>query len=529
LIRAQAYYFDGDAVLNPFSHTWSLGVEEQFYLLFPLVAFAVRRRSTFVAMAGLGLLLICSLVLSGWWSELAPTVGYYAMPSRFWELGCGAIVALAERGGMADALRERPLLVRLCEGAATSSLAAAIALTPQRGFPFPWALAAVIPTAVLLVSGKSVHALTARVLALRAPVTLGRWSYSLYLWHWPLIVIGGMTVGTDDAMGVGAVVVATLVASIASYRFVETPLRFHPAGGRRVLMYSLAVLVLTSVGVETLRRSRYALFLGPRQDWHDWLRPADEPVVEGSSVTRAACHLNRLAALGSEWRASCSTGSAPSTAPVLYAVGDSHASANLPMVALGAERGAYKLVALSHDACALRREAGTTSDSCAVYWASIRKELRYALRPGDLVLLSAYLRGKAFFSADSRSALTELALLVRTKGATLVVQMPLPVLDELAVDCLPAWFRRPKATCRKSAAVDLAERAPAARFLENLAATSPGIVLWDPHTVLCAGGTCEPFKGSRPIFRDDDHLSDYASSMLGSAFVDFLQKQGVIR
>lgn len=247
-------YFDTPASKNPLLHTWSLSVEEQFYVFFPtvllLALLALRGRSerarrlglfaVLAVVSGLSLLLLrgglFGIPQSSWLQ------GFYSPITRVWEFGLGALVAVAE-----------PLLRRMPRAVA---VLAAVAGTVGLGwslfflddtvqFPSKWALPSVIGTTALIAAGCRANPL-ARVLAARPMVTIGDLSYSLYLWHWPPIVVASVLFPLHPwARAVAAA--ASIVPAIVSFRFIEEPLRRGSIAGRRLLRTLAATTLVPAV------------------------------------------------------------------------------------------------------------------------------------------------------------------------------------------------------------------------------------------------------------------------------------------
>ncbi|QGP80357.1 acyltransferase family protein [Sphingobium sp. CAP-1] len=217
-------YFSGGADVKPLLHTWSLAVEEQYYIGFPillmlLARFAPRRRSLIVALI-VALIAAGSLALAILMQRDTSGFTFYLLPTRAWELFAGALLAL----GAMPAIRPRWAREALAwSGLATVALAVAF-YDRTTIFPGVTALAPVLGAAALLhvAPGTSM----ARVLALPPLVGIGLISYSLYLWHWPLIVF--TEYATDAPLSAGtriAVIAAALIAATLSWRFVERPFR----------------------------------------------------------------------------------------------------------------------------------------------------------------------------------------------------------------------------------------------------------------------------------------------------------------
>lgn len=216
-------YFETSALDRPLLHTWSLAIEEQFYIVIPIVLFFVMTRARRWAFAIFALSAAASLALSIFVTDKAPTANFFVLPTRAWELLLGVMVALAPAPAISQrVVREAIALIGL-------GLIAFAVLTYTSATPFP-GLAAFIPTfgtAALIYIGKSGQpTVVAGGLSLRPVVAIGLISYSLYMVHWPIIVFARYVLLRDLAgWEIAAAVAAALVLAYLSYRFVETPFR----------------------------------------------------------------------------------------------------------------------------------------------------------------------------------------------------------------------------------------------------------------------------------------------------------------
>ena len=245
IARNTGGYFDRPAESNPLVHTWSLSVEEQFYLMFPAIlvlGWALSRRgrripwatvlvgatalaSFGLAVVGVGALNPVHGFLSRWWQVTTESaLGFYGPLARAWEFAVGALLALVTTSRSLGSDKHAGLLAWL--GVA---LLAGSAWLIDKNTPFlgPWTLLPVGGTLLLIAAGTRHSTWVNRALAVPAMVKIGDWSYSIYLWHWPLTVFA-VTLWPQVRFAGTAAAMLSILPAVASYRWVEQPLRQLP-------------------------------------------------------------------------------------------------------------------------------------------------------------------------------------------------------------------------------------------------------------------------------------------------------------
>ncbi len=253
-------YFDELANKDLFLHTWSLGVEEQFYLLWPilllLLSWLARRqrgasqKGPGLLLHGLGIVFIASLMLSQYWTLNMPHAAFYLMPSRIWQLSLGAIVYIIFRGGClagndpADSFSR--VFVYLILGAGLILIiGSAIVIHPHLAYPGLWAIAPSFGAALVIVAGDIMPKGVDGPLAHPILVWLGDRSYSLYLWHWPIFILGFSMGLQTQVVPILSMILLSMFASILSFRLIEVPFwkgRWSHAKPLRIILIGLLII-----------------------------------------------------------------------------------------------------------------------------------------------------------------------------------------------------------------------------------------------------------------------------------------------
>ena len=542
-------YFGQVGQLNPLLHTWSLSVEEQFYLVFPLVIVAAllagRGRALPFAWVGLSIGVIFAvslgLTLVSSWSLLPfgdALFGFYSPISRSWEFAAGALLALTPHTWRRLSARWATLLA--WSGLVMIALSVVL-ITPAVAFPGTWTLLPVAGTVLLIFAGaQAAGNPVSQVLGKAGFTHIGDWSYSLYLWHWPLIVFAGVLFGSGPLVTFFAVIAAFIV-SPASYFLLENPLRHMAldttASKIGVVGFVLAIpaLILFAVWWVSVR-----IIVPTLED------AIGKPTELSFARTTDCITGNRFT---DDWSARCTTGADRPGDPI-YLIGDSTAAHLDEGLLIAGEILDRPVTIITAHSC-------FPSPYLGLVWEDGTKQHRHCQQYHDY--LESYFTTEksgtiimAFTDGTSRDPTTffqdgdgdrvsdteqKLQLVTSTLqrvvteknalGYEVVIVQPVPTFREIGPRFIPlncSLFELLDDTCATPIAQDDMDtlQEPVRRALDRVASTTPARTI-DFRDEWCRNGLCSPSQNGILVYRDDIHISADQSRALAPRFVDLLR------
>ncbi len=531
-----SYFADGAKTL-PLLHTWSLGIEEQFYLIIPwlfvLLARIERKQKLIAAIAAISLLSFSYNIVSSYF-VFDERHAFYMPMSRFWEIGVGALVALVEKKRMVSPLASKLFSVF----GAVALVISFLIIDPRMVFPGFTALLPVCATALLILAQPGNQSLQMRILGSGPAQFFGRISYSLYLHHWVPIVFIGLLLGRDfEPYEKCVILLVTTLTAYTSWRFIEVPFRDNRMMGNRVFSLALGLMMLTM-----LSATGAILFT---QGAVNRLNPAALSVYAGLQSGDEELHCQAFGAFP-QIRNAGTCAVTPSSPPVDYILwGDSHAGVYAKRLGteLGREGFSGFTVQMSDCPPVLdvhfskrknQRECGQLADTI-LDWAQQGKVKVLIFSSRWAMLASEYrspsegvLPKKIYSNADGTELSFEQAFdatikkLTQTGVKILIIgpspefhfDVPNTLMRSLQLDMNMPVLQRRNFEARQRIILKTFER------MENV----PNVAVFYPHRILCSDASCLSQIGNIPLYVDDDHLAPQGVAHLTPSIVKTFRK-----
>ncbi|MGD8194347.1 acyltransferase family protein [Herbiconiux sp. P18] len=527
-----------------FQHYWSLGVEEQFYLVWPALlaaGFLLVRRSERRLFWGLVVMVAVSFAIGVYLTSAAQPWAFFSLPTRAWELGVGGLLAFATSSRRWS---PSPAVSRIGGWAGVAGLlAVAVFYTDATVFP---GFAAVAPVAsaaaIIYFGGRGVRGDPGVLLQLRGMVFIGTISYSLYLVHWPALVIPAQAGGIERTLPLWlslGIAIACVPLAWALYRFVEVPGQkwnvLKAARPRRTLVAvaTVSVLIVGTCGAGIVLVARTPLqsdesaaaptFDAP-PDFTSYVPDNVVPKLTAAAASNptiyaSGCHVDEATTTPK----GCEFGSDDS-APLVELFGDSHAAQWFPALDRLADDGVIRLRVDTKSSCPsfeiAKLEDGVPYVACDEWRAAVLLELK-TVKP-DVVILANYARSAGFaqttdFVSDWRSGIQSTVEQL-PETSQVFVMSDTPTMPFNPAVCLSAHLHDADAC-----GVDRADAVDdALHTAEKSATDGAGARYVDLTDHICSPSRCEPISGDVLIYRDDNHLTPQFSEGLSAALAENL-------
>jgi peptidoglycan/LPS O-acetylase OafA/YrhL len=531
--RTGGGYFGNQAAHVPITHFWSIAIEEQFYVFYPITFALVgkyvfrNQRMALIALA------TASLAICIWGSYHSPAANYFLAPSRAWELLVGGVLATSGQG----ALKSKTANELLALAALVTLAFVTYWYGPTIRYPGWYAIAPCAASAILIQTGRQQSTLVVKLLSTRPFVFTGLISYSLYLWHYPLLVLASYYFLQDfHGFRLGMLIASIYILAVASWKWIETPIRRRQflKSNRRFVSWALIVgTVILATGILFWKSDGLLWRFPPetRVKGIAWLWEGDfSPKCVGISLDKIAA--GRL----------CSVGPQDDDAVRGVVWGDSHAMALLPAYERLAKLHHMRLYFAVRTSCrplvgTIKRPGSEEWNSqCDTFNTAAAQAVRQ-LNPRLLILnahwidVDADLVSPSSEDVDPEDSNFKQGLMATLRAAGSINRSVCIVLD------VPGYkYDLPRAlgvARKRGLAEDFLKLTRAAaleqfsgpeRDIRALAQQHRLLRYVDPKDLLCRGDSCIFESNGELLYGDEDHLSwvgaQYVASALDGCFAD---------
>lgn len=540
---------------SPLNHYWSLALEEQFYLLWPLLlvgAYLLIRRGcrtpaarTAAAASVIAAFVVGMFGYAVYQMQVAPSESYFLLTTRAWELAVGGLIAATAPWLARLAWLQNGVVALL---GLSAILAAALVYSEATLFPGVTALLPVLGAAAVIAGGLGGDHLVQRgFLGLRPVLAIGRWSYGWYLWHWGPLVLCAVLLERPLTVTEGLTVVGlALVLAVVTYSFIETPFRSGLTFGTRprsglllgIGCVALSVVVTVSVMMTTepvsgdpAKQAQAVTIDSGSVDIAGLaaggavpgnLQPGLEDASKDAPDLRAAdgqsCHARIVSPeLSSEGTGSCVAGGTEAGSRTVMLIGDSHAHQWLPAMQAIAPAADWRLINLTKGACPLydvqlvNNQLGRDYTECYDWRSKVWERIR-AEKPAMIVTSAAIFSEREGdfterWAAGVASTLAEL----KATGAEVVVVSDTPFPRKDMPKCLAANL---KDATKCAFSVQSGQSDGARRSATTAAAVQAGVTVIDPTQWFCDAKECPAVIGNAMVYRDNSHISTFYSQQV---------------
>lgn len=526
-------YFAAASAEEPLLHMWSLGVEEQFYFVWPalLMLLAVVSRRKVVTIAITAVICIGSFAIAELTNISDPKFAYYMLPARSSELMMGALLAFhAGSRTETEAISSRwlPWLAEFAAACGFALIAFSLWwLGHDSPFPGVNAFYPCLGAVLVILSGRWGARLTCALLTPRPVVYIGLISYSLYLWHWPILAFIRYFYGEVSPSHAGGALVGMLALSVTSYYFVERPARRTRMAPLKqfMVMFVLPVSIVALAAGWLVRTDGLKNFIEGSAQYQNSLVNLSR---QTSAANREAypCMDSRLSATATLASERCVLGAGSNQQAAgsrVFLWGDSNAGHYIGTLNAIAQHDGFSFRYASLSTCPALFGAGEfgsprARDRCTSFRESVRNYLLQEPGIETVVLASQWAVHQRVpgFKAALEKTIAEL----KWEGKRVLLIGQVPGFAGYNKDCALRWARVSMPRCEERQTRADTGNFSINDYMDGLAERDVAVDYVDIHEVLCQDGHCSPYVDQVPVYFNPTHLSAAGSSLIGETIVN---------
>lgn len=505
-------YFAASSDTVPLLHMWSLGVEEQFYLIWPglmLIAYRFGGRKLLLSIAGV--LAIASFIVGEYFITRDQSFAYYMLPSRAGELLFGGMLFV-----IIDGLRNQtPRWLAECMGLLGLALIvwSLAFLSETGGFP---GLRSIIPTlgaGLMIASGSFGGGVVTRSLAMRPAVAIGLVSFSLYLWHWPVLAFYRYAYGDLTLSGTLICAALLVILALLSYFYVEKPFRLPTSTFRNKALPSIVAASILGFSAFTLIQDGIIHSMSP-SNYAEKIQ-ANTDLTNNALTLPYVCQSNFKADFFESKK--CLIGT-KTDKPSVLVFGDSNAAHYVGYLDVIARQQGISARNVEHHACVPFEGAASKKyinpgyyDSCEKYNAEVRKRLS----DYDTIIVGASWGSYAQRSTDFYNDFDAMLKGLAATNKKIIVALKAPTFPAYDGQCKNKALKIPNIDCEKRSAYDFKGESRENKHILSEAKKYANVSTLAVADIICKNNKCSAYIDGTPAYFDGGHLSAAGSIKMG--------------